>query len=81
MITGRDNYRATGQALGLDLLESPDMLKQPATALRASIRWWERTLPDSVMDDLVAVTKRVNGGTVGLAHRRQVTDAAGRALS
>lgn len=81
MITGRDNYAMTGQALGVDLLEGPDMLRQPATALRASVRWWERNLPDALMGNLPAVTKRVNGGTVGIDHRRQVTEAAQRALA
>lgn len=80
-ITGRDNYRATGQALGIDLEADPDQLADPAIALRASIAWWERNLPDSVIGDIAAVTRRVNGGTVGLEHRADLTDRAGDALA
>lgn len=79
-VTGKDNYRLVGQALGLDLLANPDLLTQPAVALRASVAWWERRIPDSAMGDIVRVTKLVNGGTVGLEHRAKVTDAARGAL-
>lgn len=80
MLTGRTNYAATGAAIGIDLVGNPDRLREPVVALRASIRWWERTLPDSVMDNLIAVTKRVNGGVVGLDERGLLTQRAKRAL-
>jgi putative chitinase len=79
-VTGRDNYRAVGKILGIDLEKSPDLLSQPEMALRASIAWWEGNIPDELMGDIKKVTKRVNGGTVGLAHRVEVTDKADRAL-
>ena len=75
-VTGKDNYRQVGEALGLDLVNDPDLLAQPAIALRASIAWWEGNVPDAAMGNIVKVTKRVNGGTVGLQHREQVTRAA-----
>lgn len=78
-VTGKDNYAVVSKALGIDLVAAPDQLLQPAIALRASIAWWERNIPDSVMGDIVRVTKRVNGGTVGLDHRAQLTRAADRA--
>jgi putative chitinase len=79
-VTGRDNYTAVGQAIGVDLEECPDLLAEPEYALRASIAWWEGHVPDSVMGDIVRVTKRVNGGTVGLADRQHLTDEAREAL-
>jgi putative chitinase len=79
-VTGRDNYAAVGKVLGLDLLADPGLLAQPEIALRASIAWWEGNVPDSVMGDIVRVTKRVNGGTIGLQHRQEVTAKAGAAL-
>jgi predicted chitinase len=33
-----------------------------------------------VMGNVHKVTRRVNGGTVGLAHRQELTELAGRAL-
>ena len=80
-ITGRANYRAVGKVLGLDLEASPDLLAHPETALRASIAWWEGNVPDSVMGDIVRVTKRVNGGTLGLDHRAELTDKAAKGLA
>ena len=79
-VTGRDNYAMVGKAVGLDLIAQPELLAQPAYALRASIAWWEGRIPDSAMGDVVRVTKLVNGGTAGLEHRRQLTEAAGKAV-
>lgn len=80
-VTGRDNYAAVGKALGIDLVGDPDRLAEPDTALRASIAWWERNIPDAVMGDIKRVTQRVNGGTNGLEHRADLTDKAEDALS
>lgn len=80
-VTGRDNYRAVGKILGIDLEKSPGLLSTPELALRASIAWWEGNIPDALMGDIKRVTKRVNGGTVGLAHRIDVTSSAQKALA
>lgn len=75
-VTGRDNYKAIGRVLGLDLESKPELLATPTVALRSAIAWWEGAVPDSVMGDIVKVSKRVNGGTVGLAARKALTDEA-----
>lgn len=81
-LTGRANYAAMQEASGFDLLDNPDQLAtDPRAALRATILWWEKTLPDSLMGNLPAVTKRVNGGNVGLMERKRLTEAAARALA
>ena len=80
-VTGRDNYRAVGKAIGVDLEAHPDLLSDPEFALSASVAWWEGAVPDSVMGDITKVTKRVNGGTHGLSDRAQLTDKARGALS
>lgn len=80
-VTGRDNYVTLGKALGIDLVGNPDMLAEPAIALRASIAWWEKNVPDAVMGDVVRVTKRVNGGTTGLDDRIAMTNAAKKGLA
>lgn len=79
-LTGRSNYLQMGQAIGADLVGRPELMLEPVVGLRAAIRWWERTLPDALMGDLVAVTKRVNGGTIGLDDRREITLRARAAL-
>ena len=82
MCTGVDGYRFLGGLLGVDLLADPDKLAEPAMALRGAIRWWEAKVPDSALrdTDIVAETRRVNGGTIGLADRQALTMAARRAL-
>jgi putative chitinase len=79
-VTGKDNYRAVGKVLGLDLLKYPDLLAQPDIALKASIAWWESKIPDAIMGDIVKVTKRVNGGSIGMADRIALTNEAREVL-
>ena len=70
--TGRDNYRATGQAIGLDLWASPELLGQPEPAARSAAWFWESRGLNEIADrgDNLAATKRINGGTNGLDDRQ-----------
>lgn len=79
-VTGRNNYAQVGRDIGVDLLADPDQLTEPAIALAASVAWWERNIPAAILGDVVAVTKRVNGGTAGLEDRRELTAKAREAL-
>ena len=79
-VTGKANYKAVGDALGIDFVSNPDMLAQPEWALKSAIAWWEGNIPDAIIGDTVRVSKRVNGGTIGLDHRIALTDKAGDAL-
>lgn len=83
MITGLDGYRATGAAIGVDLVRDPDKLAQPAIALRAAVAWWEDRIPDRLLgdDDIRAERRLVNGGEVGLAECQRITRAARLALA
>ena len=83
MVTGRANYRTTGNAIGINLEATPELLERPEIALRAAVAWWEGHIPDAVLGDLdiVAETRLVNGGTVGLTHRQLVTNAARQSLA
>ena len=81
-ITGADNLRAVQAATGILVYDNPDLLRRPtAEALRVCIAWWEGHIPDSIMGDVVKVSRAVNGGTVGLADRRALTDEAREALA
>lgn len=66
-VTGRDNYALVGNSIGQDAEDNPDLLAQPTWALQSAIAWWEKKIPDSVVGDVVAERRRVNGGTLGLA--------------
>jgi len=70
-ITGRNNYKLCGAALGLPLEGSPELLSLPANAARASAWFWNSkgltALAES--DKFGAITKLINGGYNGLDDR------------
>lgn len=70
-LTGRDNYRTCGAALGVDLEAEPDLLATPRFAALSAGWFWQSRGLGLLADagDILAVTKRINGGTHGLADR------------
>jgi putative chitinase len=73
-ITGADMYRRCGQALGLPLLERPEMLEQPEyAALSAAWFWWDRGLNELADVGLFdRITRVINGGDNGREDRLQL---------
>jgi putative chitinase len=71
--TGRDEYVRLGKLTGLDLVDHPELLLDPAHFLECGVADFVLCgcLPFARDDDVVNVTKRLNGGTVGLAEREQ----------
>jgi putative chitinase len=80
-LTGRDNYARIGDLMGQDLVNMPELAEQPRFALEICIRWWEDRIPDSFLGDPEKVTKRVNGGLIGLSDRQHLTELAIKALA
>ena len=82
-ITGRSNYERYGEALGLDLVGNPPSAAEPRVSALTACEFWRdhnlNALADN--DDLVAITKKVNGGTNGLESRRAYLIAAKQALA
>lgn len=81
-LTGKQNYKAAGLALGVDLVAQPELLAtERYAALSAGWFWASRglnLLADAA--DVEAVTKRINGGTHGLADRAARFQRAREAL-
>ena len=71
-LTGKDNYTRCGQALGLDLVANPDLLLEPEGAALSAAWFWSvnKCGPLADADDFVGLTKRINGGVIGLADRQ-----------
>jgi putative chitinase len=71
-LTGRANYKKYGEALGIDLINNPDKAAEPETALLIACEYWSSRKINACADkdDVVAVTKKINGGTNGIADRR-----------
>lgn len=82
-LTGRSNYARCGQALGLPLIEQPDLLTDPDVGARAAAWFWiDRKIgPLADANDIEAVTRKINGGTHGLDDRRRYLQTAMRVLS
>jgi putative chitinase len=70
-LTGEDNYTRCGTAIGVDLVSDPDKLLEPTyAALSAGWFWSSNKCGDFIdKDDFVGLTKKINGGTIGLADR------------
>ena len=73
-LTGKDNYTQFGKAIGEDILSNPDVVSGKYALLSAAWFWSKNglnNLSDGGSTDAVvtSITKRVNGGTIGLADR------------
>ena len=72
-VTGRANYEACSEALFGDsrLLNTPELLEQPVYAAMSAGWFWQKEGLNTLADkgDFLAITKRINGGTNGLADR------------
>ena len=70
-LTGKDNYTLAGDALGMDFVHSPDYVLVPKyAALTAGWYWNKRQLnKEADAKDYTAMTKKINGGTIGLDDR------------
>lgn len=80
MITGRANYRAAGQALGLPLELHPELASRHDIAWRIAVWYWTTRNLNALADshDFVTLTKRINGGTNGLASRQHFLSLVSR---
>ena len=72
-ITGRFNYRKYGELLGVDLSADPACAAAPEHAFATAGLFWQHNGLNELADarDFVAITKRINGGTNGLADRQR----------
>jgi len=75
-ITGKDNYRNCSKTLyGSEalLLETPDLLLEIDGAVRSACWYWNSRSINSDADrgDVLAMTKKINGGTHGLNDRQR----------
>ena len=71
-LTGKENYEHCGSNLGVDLLGSPDLLATPEYAALSAGWFWNKKGLNSLADagDFETMTKRINGGTLGLDDRK-----------
>ncbi|KRP59099.1 glycoside hydrolase family 19 protein [Pseudomonas trivialis] len=82
-VTGRANYRACGEALGLDLISKPELLELPQHAAMSAAWFWSTRGLNTLADqgELVKITRRINGGVSGLADRQALYEKALKVLA
>lgn len=71
-VTGKDGYRALAAKTGLDVIEHPELLIDPAHTLECGVADYILCgcLPYAEKDDTINETKRLNGGLNGLSVRQ-----------
>lgn len=73
-LTGKNNYTACGKDIGYDLITDPDYLTTTTGAVQSAVWFWTKNGLNAPADkkDVTAMTKRINGGTIGLADRQSL---------
>jgi putative chitinase len=76
-LTGKFNYEKCGNDLGLDLVGNPDLLLEPIYAARSAGWFWKSNNLSAFADvgDIKGMTKKINGGYIGLEARQALYDA------
>jgi putative chitinase len=73
-ITGKENYFRLANDTDLDCFKNPDLLLEEANAMISALWFWNlkglNALADK--DDIIGITKRINGGLNGIEHRKQL---------
>ena len=80
-LTGKENYANCGLGLGVDLLGNPDWLGTPKYAALSAGWYWHKKNLNALVDDIETMTKRINGGTIGLDDRKAKINMAFNALA
>lgn len=77
-LTGRANYRRVGRMIGIDLERHPQIVGHPSIGLLVGCVYWSDRKLNAMADadDLLGLTKAINGGTNGIEDRRRRTAQA-----
>jgi len=84
-ITGKENYTHCGEALGIDLIANPQLLEEPRYAVLSAGWFWNKKGLNALADEgtknaFEVMTKRINGGLIGLDDRKTKMNEALKAL-
>jgi putative chitinase len=84
-ITGKENYTHCGEALGIDLIATPHLLEEPRYAMLSAGWFWNKKGLNALADEgtkdaFEVMTKRINGGLLGIDDRKAKMNEALKAL-
>lgn len=70
-LTGHSNFFHAGKALGVDFVMEPELVRTPKYASQTAGWFWQTHNLNQYADnrDFVTMTKKINGGTIGLEDR------------
>ena len=70
-LTGKDNYKAFGDAIGEDLIANPQLVEEPRYAALSAGWFWNKRGLNALADamDITTLTIRINGGKIGIDDR------------
>jgi putative chitinase len=82
-LTGHANYFHAGQALGVDFVMQPELVATPMYAALTAGWFWNTHKLNQYADqqDYITMTKKINGGTIGLDDRIKHINHAHTVLS
>lgn len=75
-ITGRKNYQALSNATKIDYINAPDKLLNEADSMISALWYWSSNGLNKYADkdDILTITKRINGAYNGLEHRKELLE-------
>lgn len=82
-LTGRNNYEGFAKDYGITAEEAADWVRTKEGALASALWFWSRNNLNTIADtgDVVALTKKINGGDIGLSDRQRRYSIAMQALT
>ena len=71
-LTGRENYTRFGESVGMTAEEAAEYVATPAGAIESACWFWDANNLNDIADgdDVKKMTKKINGGTIGLEDRQ-----------
>jgi putative chitinase len=71
-LTGRNNYTGFGKSIGMTAEEAAEYVATPKGAVESACWFWDTNKLNTIADtdDVVKMTKKINGGNIGLADRQ-----------
>jgi putative chitinase len=72
-LTGRDNYTRFGKSVGMTAEQAAEYVATEKGAIESACWFWDTNKLNNIADtdDVVLMTKRINGGNIGLEDRQQ----------
>jgi putative chitinase len=72
-LTGMNNFYHAGQQLGVDFIMQPELVRTPVYAAMTAGWFWQTHRLNQYADsgDILTMTKKINGGTIGLEDRKK----------